>query len=130
MLNEKMFNALYGGGWRTSDKDELITEYGFTSDEIEEVIQGLQQVENSQETNIKKWYAEKFPNDEEGEYLKDDTTFYDLFYAMDNYKCPYQFAGISDSVVRERIFEKLAEIIQVDYDYIYDQWLKCHEYDE
>ena len=32
--------------------------------------------------------------------------------------------GVYDSLVRERIFEKLAEIIGTDYDYIYDQWVK------
>ena len=29
-----------------------------------------------------------------------------------------------DTIVRERIFIKLAEIMNVDYDYIYEQWLK------
>ena len=128
MLNENVVNALYDGGWTASDKEQMITVYGFTSDEIEDIIEGLQQRENATNTSIKQWYTETFPDDEEGEFLKEDVTFNDLFNAMDRYKCVYQFAGISDSIVRERIFEKLAEIIRVDYDYIYDQWLKCREY--
>ena len=127
---ENIAIALYDGGWTKEDKEELVKEYGFTIEELEEVLEELKQVENATNTNIKQWYTETFPDDEEGELLKDNITFYDLFHAMDNYKCVYQFANISDSIVRERIFEKLAEIIEVDYDYVYEQWLKCHEYKE
>ena len=32
---------------------------------------------------------------------------------------------LGDSLVRERVFDKLAEIMGVDYNYIYEQWLLC-----
>jgi hypothetical protein len=35
----------------------------------------------------------------------------------------YQYIGVSDSIVRERLFEKLAETLNVGYDYIYNLWL-------
>ena len=43
--------------------------------------------------------------------------------ALDTYKDIYEVVGVGDSVIRERIFVKLAEIMEVDYDYIYNQWL-------
>lgn len=75
------------------------------------------------ELEIKKWYLENYANDTLGKELKDNVTFNDLFYALDRYKDIYETLGDIDSLVRERVFEKLAEIMQVDYDYIYDQWL-------
>jgi ribonucleotide reductase alpha subunit len=35
----------------------------------------------------------------------------------------YQYVGVSDSIVRERLFEKLAETLNVGYDYVYNLWL-------
>ena len=35
----------------------------------------------------------------------------------------YDAFGAGDSVIRERIFEKLSEILNVDYDDIYELWL-------
>ena len=75
------------------------------------------------ELEIKKWYLENYANDTIGKKLKDNVTFNDLFYALDRYKDIYETMGNVDTVVRERVFEKLAELMGVDYMYIYDQWL-------
>lgn len=72
---------------------------------------------------IKDWYTKEYPDDEMGQKLKDDLDFYDLFDALDNYKDIYEFVGVDDSLVRERVFEKLSEIMKCDYDYIFDQWM-------
>jgi hypothetical protein len=32
--------------------------------------------------------------------------------------------NFDDSIVRERAFKKLSELLGVDYDYVYEQWLK------
>lgn len=75
------------------------------------------------ELEIKKWYLENYANDTMGKELKAGVTFNDLFYALDRYKDIYETLGDIDSLVRERVFQKLAELMEVDYDYIYDQWL-------
>ena len=75
------------------------------------------------ELEIKKWYLENYANDTMGQELKDNVTFNDLFYVLDRHKEIYEILGDIDSLVRERIFQKLAELMEVDYDYIYDQWL-------
>ena len=77
------------------------------------------------ETKIKEWYVKEYPNDEVGATLDEEATFQDLFDALDNYEDVYEvLGGESDSIVRERCFSKLAEIMEVDYTYIYDQWTK------
>ena len=74
-------------------------------------------------SNIKQWYVEEHSTDELGEELKDDITFNGLFRCLDSYKDVYEFLGVSDSLVRERVFNQLSIVIGVDYDYIYEQWL-------
>lgn len=76
-------------------------------------------------TSIKEWYVKTFPTDELGCELNDDVTFNDLITALDNYKDVYTvLGGDSDSIIRERVFEKLSNIMGVSYKCIYDQWLK------
>lgn len=74
--------------------------------------------------NIKEWYKKQYPTDTEN--ITDNITFYDLFLALDHYKSIYKLLNI-DSLQRERIFEKLAVLMDVDYDYIYNQWLLAEE---
>lgn len=38
---------LYDGGWRASDKDELMEEYGLTSEEAETICNELAELEDS-----------------------------------------------------------------------------------
>ena len=75
-------------------------------------------------TFIKDWYIKTYPNDELGEELNSRATFYDLFEALDNYQDVYNLFGIGDTIIRERIFEKLAEIMECPYEEIYNQWLR------
>lgn len=80
-------------------------------------------------SRIKEWYLKEYSSDSLGNQLLDGTTFYDLFYALDRKKDIYitLFGNeeLGDSLIRERVFEKLAEIMGVDYKYIYEQWLFC-----
>ena len=46
------------------------------------------------------------------------------FECLDNYQDVYSLINVHDSLVRERLFNKLADIIRVNYNYIYNQWLK------
>ena len=57
--------------------------------------------------------------------INNKITFEDLFIVLDTYKDVYEALNVWDSVIRERVFGKLAEIMKVDYDYIYEQWLRA-----
>lgn len=72
------------------------------------------------ETIVKEWYHKSYKTDPEWETL-DVFTFYDIFTLLDNYYSP----EFGDSIIRERIFQKLAEIMDVDYHYIYEQWINA-----
>jgi len=79
----------------------------------------------NENSKVKEWYLKEYATDDLGNEINDDITFYDIFYALDRYKDIYEVMGVGDSVIRERVFVKLAEIMKCDYDYIYEQWLKC-----
>lgn len=75
--------------------------------------------------DVKKWYCSTFPHDDLGRELPEGVTFKDYFEALDHYRDIYELMGTAaDSIIRERIFERLSEIMDCDYSYIYDQWLK------
>lgn len=73
---------------------------------------------------VKDWYCATYPTDDMGEEIDGSITFEDVFDCLDNHCDIYDCLGVYDSIIRERVFEKLAEIMDVDYDYIYDQWLE------
>jgi hypothetical protein len=72
---------------------------------------------------IKEYYTSTYATDELGLDIDSSATFEGLFETLDSYKDVYEYIGVDDSVIRERVFEKLAEIMQCDYEYIYNQWL-------
>lgn len=79
------------------------------------------------DTKLKDWYTNEFPNDPCGNDMDGKATFYDLYVALDVHEDVYKviFNGNpSDSIVRERCFAGLAEIMGCEYNYIYDQWLR------
>ena len=72
---------------------------------------------------VKEYYSEAFASDEIGEDLIEEITFLDVFQCLNNYRDFYATIGVTDSVARERIFDRLAKIMSVDYDVIYKRWL-------
>lgn len=72
---------------------------------------------------LKEFYMRTYPTDDLGQELDDRATFQDLFNALDTYKCVYNLFGVGDSIIRERLFERLAFLLGTDYDYVYEQWL-------
>ena len=71
--------------------------------------------------NIKKWYLETFPDDEMGENINDNADFTE----MDYYEVRhiYDYLGDIDTVIRERVFQKLASLLNMEYKEVYDIWL-------
>jgi hypothetical protein len=70
--------------------------------------------------NIKKWYLDTY-KDDEGLKINDSCNFND----MDHYEVRniYDYLNVEDSIVRERVFEKLASLLNISYSEIYDIWL-------
>ena len=81
-------------------------------------------VEYNGQSYVSMWYAEAFPHDEWGcAMLNKGITFQDVFNCLQVGADFYAFIGAGDSVVRERIFDALATLMGVGYEYIYYQWL-------
>ena len=72
---------------------------------------------------IKEFYLSNYHTDELGNEIDTNATFKGLFHILDTYEDVYKYIGIADSIIRERIFEKLAYEMGVNYSEIYNQWL-------
>ena len=72
---------------------------------------------------LRGWYMECYPKDDLAKCMEAGTTFSDLFDALDCYKDVYMLIGVGGSIIRERLFQGLADCIGKDYGYVYDQWL-------
>lgn len=70
--------------------------------------------------NIKNWYESTYPDDELGQEINPDATFEELLINIPNI---YDYLNVGDSVVRERVFEQLAEILGVEYEIVYQHWM-------
>ena len=73
---------------------------------------------------IKEFYLNEYPTDELGEELNETATFDGLLITLLYEKDVYDYIGVGDSLVRERLFEKCAQILNKPYEYVYRFWLQ------
>ncbi len=73
---------------------------------------------------IIQFYLENYPTDELGTELKETSTFSGLLNTLFNKGDVYDYFGVGDSLIRERLFEELAKQLKTTYDYVYNLWLK------
>ncbi len=73
---------------------------------------------------IKEFYLNTYPTDELGAEINPTATFGNLWAALRG-GFLYEYIGVFDSIIRERIFERFSEITGHDYDYIYEEWLNA-----
>jgi hypothetical protein len=73
--------------------------------------------------NIREFYLANYPTDELGVELNETPTFAGLLNKLITNADIYHYIGVSDSVIRERLFERLAEELEVSYDYVYNLWI-------
>ena len=66
-------------------------------------------------TKVKNWYIKNYPTDDLGKEINDNINFWSLYTLLFQRYNVYSILEVSDSVVRERVFEKLSEILGVDY---------------
>jgi len=71
---------------------------------------------------IKEFYLNEYPTDELGVELNENATFDGLLNTLLCGKDVYEYIGVGDSLVRERLFEKAALILNKPYDYVYNLW--------
>jgi hypothetical protein len=74
--------------------------------------------------NIREFYVKNYPTDDMGKGINPNATFDGLWNVLKTYGDVYEYLYVYDSIIRERLFEKLSIDKDVDYDVIYNQWLK------
>ena len=72
---------------------------------------------------IKQFYLEKYPTDDMGNDMNNDTTFLGLVTELSGGKDVYDYLGVYDSLIRERLFSELAKQLKTTYDEVYQLWL-------
>lgn len=87
---------------------------------------------NRKELNkkIKDWYITTYPTDKEGKEINDKITFKGFWAYLSQGYDVYDVLEVADSLIRERVFGKLSEIYAVDYDVVYNMWLRSEKYDK
>jgi hypothetical protein len=74
--------------------------------------------------NIRNYYVNEFPSDDLGLEINPKANFESLWLAIRG-DMVYEYIGVSDSVIRERLFEKFSQLTGHNYDYIYQEWLNA-----
>lgn len=72
---------------------------------------------------IREFYLENYPTDDMGVEINENGTFTGLLNELFTDGNVYEYIGVADSVIRERLFERLAEELGTPYDYVYNLWL-------
>tara|TARA_B100000683_G_scaffold277707_1_gene338175 strand:+ start:1140 stop:1367 length:228 start_codon:yes stop_codon:yes gene_type:complete len=72
---------------------------------------------------IKDFYLTEYPTDELGIELDNKATFAGLVTQLFGDGNVYDYIGVHDSIVRERLFSELAKQLDTSYDYVYNLWL-------
>ena len=73
--------------------------------------------------NIKEYYMNEYPTDELGVELNENATFVGLLNTLHEGGDVYDYFGVGDSLIRERLFEELAKQLNTSYDCVYDLWM-------
>ena len=73
--------------------------------------------------SIKQFYLKEYPEDEMGHDINDDATFIGLLNQLYIGANIYDYLDVGDSLIRERIFDRLSKEISSSYEYIYNLWL-------
>ena len=83
---------------------------------------------NREIMTIKEFYLKNYPTDELGVELNENATFVGLLNELYTGGDVYDYIGVGDSLVRERLFEQLAVLLNKEYDYVYELWMNDVDY--
>lgn len=74
--------------------------------------------------NLKVYYLETYPDDDMGNEINDNATLVGLLYTLYEGEEVYDYIGVDDSIIRERLFNRLTFELKTPNDYVYNLWLK------
>lgn len=74
-------------------------------------------------SHVKKWYHECYPDDSLWKEIDPRVSFGDILQMMQEKKNIYPRIA-DDSVIRERVFWEIADLLHTDYDTVFTLWLE------
>lgn len=72
---------------------------------------------------VKDEYIKAFPDDELGKEINPKLKFVDLIHIIDKHQNIFIAIGIPNSLIREKVFQLLANYLGVNYKIIHNAWL-------
>lgn len=73
--------------------------------------------------NIREYYMENYPTDELGVEINENATLEGLYAVLTIGGDVYEYIGVHDSMIRERLFWAVSQLTATPYNEIYTQWL-------
>ena len=74
-------------------------------------------------TNIREYYMENFPTDELGIEINENATLEGLYAVLTIGGDVYEYIGVGDSMIRERLFWAVSQLTSTPYNDLYAKWL-------
>lgn len=105
-------------------KPENIEDHSVSEEDKKEESKLQEEFDPALDLRVKPKFKERFP--EEGSFIDqipEDLTFRKVMDALNNEEDIYDVIGVNDSVVREEIFILISDLLDVEYDEIYQLWL-------
>jgi len=95
---------------------------GFSKEEIlgHSEFKGKQASDSNLNTQVKKWYTNLYKTDDLGQEINPNVTFMEI---LSNTENTYSLLGVTDSVVRERVFEEISKRTNIPYEKIHNMWM-------
>lgn len=78
-------------------------------------------------TKVREWYTRTYKTDELGQNINPQITFSDIFATLVAKEDIYEALEVGDSLIRERVFERMTGLTGLEYEYFYDLWLESAE---
>lgn len=82
---------------------------------------------NIMRTKVREWYTQTYKTDELGQNINPQITFSDIFATLVAKEDIYEALRVGDSLIRERVFERMTELTNLEYEYFYNLWLESAE---
>lgn len=77
----------------------------------------------NKDTKLRSYYLTEYGDDELGTEINPEADFMGLYEVLYNELDVYEYIGVIDSVIRERLFDALASLMDLDYEVVYDMWM-------
>jgi len=87
-------------------------------------------IEFGGQSKVRDWYVIRWPSDDLGLEINGGLTFQGLFEGLQVGCDVYTLLGVVDSLIRERVFDALATMMECPYNHVYYQWLDATVYPE